>query len=103
MNKIGSTASEEKSFESVYGRIIGRTYIVTDAYLCVYLRTKLHSLCVENWTHKGTLYVIFDTLISRLVCVRNLIEIHRSVHNFKTHKYIFVPTDEQTDGLADKM
>ena len=70
MNKIGSAASEEKLFESVNRRLTGRTYILTDAYLCVYFRTKLPSLCVENWTHNGTLYVIFDTQISRLVCLR---------------------------------
>ena len=28
-------------------------------------------LCVENKTHKGTLYVIFDTEISWLVCPGN--------------------------------
>ena len=58
-------------------------------------------LCVKNLTHKGTLYIIFYThTVSLCVSGINLIEIHGSVHNFKTRKYTFVSLDRRTDILT---
>ena len=54
----------------------------------------IQSTLVLKLNTQGYFVLNFRLCVYRL----NLIEIHWSVHNFKTHKYTFLPAEGRTDG-----
>ena len=73
---------------------------LTDVYFCVSLHAK--HLCVSKIRPTGVLCTLFSTHKAVSLCVYgiNPIEIHWSVHNFKTHKYTSIRADWWMDGQS---